>query len=87
MNARFALLLPLALLCACGSGGGETNRTASAQPQPETLIPAPPPVVEPVDARIECAVDGADFARVCTLDKVTGPEGTSITVRSPSEAP
>lgn len=36
------------------------------------------------DARIECAVDGAEqFARVCTLERTPGAE-LLLTVRSPS---
>jgi hypothetical protein len=81
MTARPILLVPLALLAACGSGAKEP---ASAQPNQETLIPAPPPVVEAVDARIECAIGGAEFARVCTIEKVSGPQGLSVTIRSPS---
>jgi hypothetical protein len=83
MTARPFLLVPLALLAACGSGGGD-RETASARTSEEKLIPAPAPTVEPVDARVECAVDGAGFARVCTLDKVTGADGLGLTLRSPS---
>ena len=37
------------------------------------------------DGRIECAVEGAaDFGRVCALERVQGPEGTTLTLRHPS---
>lgn len=81
MTARPLLFASLALLAACGSGRKEA---ASANSSEETLIPAPAPVVEPVDARIECAVDGGGFERACTVDKVSGPNGVSLTIRSPS---
>jgi hypothetical protein len=81
MMARPLLLASLVLLAACGSGRRENG---SAPANVETLIPAPEAVVEPVDARIECAVDGAGFARVCTLEKVPGPKGLGLTIRSPS---
>jgi hypothetical protein len=37
------------------------------------------------DGRIECAAEGADaFERVCTMERVKGPEGTTLTIRHPS---
>ena len=77
-----SLLLACLLLVACGSG--DKQAAAPAQANDETLIPAPAAVVEPVDARIECAVDGAAFARVCTIEKVPGANGLILTLRSPS---
>jgi hypothetical protein len=80
MTAR-PILLACLVLAACGSApkGG-----ASAAANEEKIIPAPEAVVEPVDAPIECAVDGAAMARVCTIEKVPGPSGLGLTVRSPS---
>jgi hypothetical protein len=35
--------------------------------------------------RIECAVDGAAvFEPVCTLERITGPEGLALTIRAPN---
>jgi hypothetical protein len=35
--------------------------------------------------KVECAVDGgAEFERVCRLERMTGPEGLVLTLRAPS---
>ncbi len=35
--------------------------------------------------RIECATDGAvRFERVCTVERVSGPDGLTLTIHSPS---
>lgn len=80
---RAALLLLALLLAACGKPSGSKDAPA-ARGQQETLIPAPAAVVEPVDARVECAVDGAAYARICTVEKVETARGLGLTLRSPS---
>jgi hypothetical protein len=66
---RLALLLPL-LLAACG---GEADA-------PEEVVAAVPAGGE----RIECAVAGAAFAPVCAVERASGPDGLTLTLRSPS---
>jgi hypothetical protein len=67
----FALLL---LLAACGDPDEATE---------EALAAAEDKAAD--DGRIECAVEGSpDFERVCTMERVKGAEGTTLTVRHPS---
>jgi hypothetical protein len=36
------------------------------------------------DGRVECAAQGAaTFERVCTMERVQGPDGTTLTIRHP----
>jgi hypothetical protein len=43
-----------------------------------------PPAAKPVDL-VECAVDGgAAFARVCRVERASGPGGIVLTIRNPS---
>jgi len=79
------LLVTLGLLAACGSGKGSDNVAAGGTTDP--TIPAPAASATAVaasDDRVECAVDGAAFARACTVDRVTGDEGLVLTVHAPS---
>ncbi len=37
------------------------------------------------DGRVQCAAEGAQaFERVCTLERISGPEGVTLTIRHPS---
>jgi len=78
------LLASLALLAGCG--GTKTSQPAAPNSAAETSIPAPAATatVESPDDRIECAVDGAAFARACTVERLTGDEGLVLTLRAPS---
>jgi hypothetical protein len=76
MTAR-PLLLACLLLAACGSGKHGGNQDAAA------TVPAPP-ATEESDDRVECAVDGAAFARACTVERIAGDEGLTLTLRAPS---
>jgi hypothetical protein len=36
------------------------------------------------DGRLMCALAGAEaFERVCTIERIAGPEGTTLTIRAP----
>ena len=66
-----ALLL---LLSACGDPGAATERALAAAGGKAAD-----------DGQLECAVEGANrFERVCTMERVSGPEGATLTVRHPS---
>lgn len=70
-----ALLLAATLsLAACGDPGEATE---------QALSNASGKAAE--DGRIECAVDGSDsFRRICTLERVADPTGTTLTIIHPS---
>jgi hypothetical protein len=64
----------LLLLAACGDPDGATERALAAAEEKAAE-----------DGRIECAAEGAGaFERVCTMERVQGPEGTTLTIRHPS---
>jgi hypothetical protein len=72
------MLVPAAvlLLSACGDASNDTDDVlaASASKADES-------------GRISCSVDGAaSFERLCAMERLTGPEGTTLTVRHPSGA-
>jgi hypothetical protein len=68
---RFALPA-LLLLAACG--GPDTAQDTQADGA----------AVSPGNDRIACAVGGAEtLDRVCTLDRTSGPDGTTLTLRHP----
>jgi hypothetical protein len=47
--------------------------------------PAPPSGPQPKAEQVECAVGGATaFEPVCTIERSLGPDGLTLTVRSPS---
>jgi hypothetical protein len=72
MKSQIAILL--LLLSACGDPGAATERALAAAGQKAAD-----------DGQLECAVEGAEcFERVCTMERVSGPEGTTLTVRHPS---
>jgi hypothetical protein len=67
----FRAALTFLLLASCGDSDGK-RRAALAE-------------ADESGGRIECAVDGATaFERVCTLERLTGPEGLTLTIRAPS---
>ena len=67
------LALPAFLLLA-GCGGPDTAQEAQADG----------PAVAPADDRIACAVGGAEaLDRVCTFDRSSSPDGTTLTLRHP----
>lgn len=67
------LLLPLA---ACGEAKTDPAKLARAEAQQARAAED--------NGRILCARAGStDFARVCTLDRVAGPEGLVLTVSHP----
>jgi hypothetical protein len=71
---RFWIATLLLLLSACGDPGAATERALAAAGQKAAD-----------DGQLECAVEGAEnFERVCTMERVSGPEGTTLTVRHPS---
>ena len=64
----------LLLLSACGDPNQATEEALAASEEKAAD-----------DGRIECAADGAEaFERVCTMERVQGPEGTTLTLRHPS---
>jgi hypothetical protein len=72
-NRRMSPRAALALLLLSGCGDPDTARR-------EALAEA-----EEDAGRVECAVDGAaDFAPVCVLERVSGPDGLVLTLRAPS---
>ena len=82
---KAAPLLLVALLAACGSTK-PTGNAASGTPD-EATIPAPAATAAAqaaADDRIECAIDGAAFARACTVERSPGPEGLVLTVHAPA---
>lgn len=58
------------LLASCG---------AEPEARDEVVAPLPPGA-----ERIECAVAGNAFASVCAVERATGPDGLTLTLRSPS---
>lgn len=68
-------LLPLALLLVAGCGDPK-------QATEDALAKAEDKAAD--DGRVECATEGAPaFERVCTVDRVQGPEGTTLTIHHP----
>jgi hypothetical protein len=68
------ILTLLLLLGACGDLGEATE---------QALAEAGKKAAD--DGRLECATEGAaSFERVCTMERVSGPEGTTLTIRHPS---
>ncbi|RHW17244.1 hypothetical protein D1610_11925 [Sphingomonas gilva] len=66
---RISSGLALLLLAACGEGAADPNAIAPASDDA---------------GEIECAAPGdAEFARVCTLDRMQSDEGLILTVRRP----
>ena len=64
----------LLLLAACGDANEATNEALAASEEKAAD-----------DGRILCAPEGAEsFERVCDLERVEGPEGTTLTIRHPS---
>ncbi len=62
------------LLSACGNPDAATERALAASEERAAD-----------DGRVECAVEGAGgFERVCTMERVKGADGTTLTVRHPS---
>jgi hypothetical protein len=73
-----APLLLCLLLAACG--GAKQGGDKAANP----LIPAPAASTDAEDDRIDCAVAGAAFEHVCTVERDSGKDGLTLTVRAPS---
>ena len=66
----------LLLLAACGDAGKATEEALAASEEKAAD-----------DGRIACAVDGAaPVTRDCTMERLSGPEGTTLTIRHPSGA-
>jgi hypothetical protein len=81
------LLLALALVSACGSGTKREGAAAGSGGADSTIpAPAASQSADASDDRVECAVDGAAFARACTVERVTGDDGLTLTLRAPSGA-
>jgi hypothetical protein len=76
------LLLPLLLLAACGSE--KHDNSGAGKQSSDTLIPAPAASADASDDRIDCAIAGAPFAHACTVERTTGKDGLTLTVRAPS---
>ena len=72
MKTRMVALL--LFLSACGDPDAATERALAAAEQKAAE-----------NGRLECAAEGAQsFERVCTMERVSGPEGTTLTIRHPS---
>jgi hypothetical protein len=68
--------MSLLLLAACGDAGKATEEALAASEQKAAER-----------GRIACAVDGAaSITSNCTMERLSGPEGTTLTVRHPSGA-
>ena len=64
----------LLLLAACGDPGRATEEALAAAEQKAAD-----------DGRLDCAVEGETaFSRACTMERLQGPEGTTLTIRHPS---
>ena len=64
----------LLLLAACGDAGKATEDALSASADKAAD-----------NGRIECAVSGnRDFSRACTMERLSGPEGTTLTLYHPN---
>ncbi len=71
---RISVAASLLLLASCGDPDAATERALEAAGEKAAD-----------DGRIECAVeDEAAFERVCTMERLKGPEGTTLTIRHPS---
>lgn len=69
-------LLPFALLLLAAGCGDPNEATRQA------LAKADEKAAD--DGRIDCALAGEQaFDRVCTIERVQGPEGTTLTIRHP----
>lgn len=79
---KAAAFLSLLLLAACGS---EKHANSGAGNQAsDQIIPAPAASAEASDDRIDCAIAGGAFEHVCTVERTTGKDGLTLTVRAPS---
>lgn len=66
----------LLMLAACGDPGKATEDALAGSADEASQ-----------DERIECATDGAtSLERVCRVERLTGPDGTTLIVRHPSGA-
>ncbi len=66
----------LLLLASCGDPGKATEDALARSSEKAAD-----------DGRVNCAVDGAaSFERVCTMERLSGPEGSTLTMRHPSGA-
>ena len=73
-RAMRLVLAPLLLLAACSDPNEATNEALAASEEKAAD-----------DGRVLCAPEGAEsFERVCALERVKGPEGTTLTIRHPS---
>lgn len=74
MRISSLALAGIVLLGACG--GPDNGKLAEAEAEQAKAADA--------DGKIECALEGAaGFQRVCETEKVSGPEGTVMTIRHP----
>ncbi|MES2338629.1 MAG: hypothetical protein V4537_11070 [Pseudomonadota bacterium] len=76
MSLRISSVGLFLLVAACG-GPPETAAPGNAQD-----IGSGTPAEVPVE-RIACAVGGADFAEVCTVDRAAMTGGSLLTIRQP----
>lgn len=75
MQARLLLLVPL-LLAGCGAAKTDPHRLAEVEAGQRRAADE--------QGRIVCARAGSpDFARVCTLDRLSGPNGLVLTLTHP----
>lgn len=69
----------LLLLAGCAQPAPDTSAIAAVEAETRAKVED--------DGRVVCALDGSsDFARVCTVDRVAGDEGLTLTVRHPDGA-
>ena len=65
---RPAAFASLLLLAACGGSDDGEETTAAAA----------------AGEKVECAIAGAAFENVCTVERIAGSEGLTLVIRSPS---
>ena len=72
--SRISLAAPLLLLASCGDPDAATERALARGEEKAAEA-----------GLVDCAVEGAaGFERACTIERLSGPEGTSLVLHHPS---
>ena len=81
---RTVALASLLLLAACGDDAAETGAASNASAGGESAASGEDPARAAEAELVECAIAGAEFERICTVERAAGAEGLVLTIRAPS---